>query len=124
MDKAELINTISNHSPKLDPEIKAAWISALRSGVYRQTEGWLNCNGGYCCLGVLAESQNVPKTVEYVYSDVISNYDFGKDASSVNCLLPHGTYGLSQDTMDALAQLNDDHYLSFEEIANIVEEYL
>ena len=54
---------------RIDPEIKAKWLEALRSGEYPQTEGMLqrttplpNAPGfpetpkGYCCLGVLADT--------------------------------------------------------------------
>lgn len=47
----------------MNSKIKARWVEALRSGDYKQTEGYLNVdvyNGsgeddGYCCLGVLCE---------------------------------------------------------------------
>lgn len=50
----------------MNPEIKAKWLEALRSGRYTQTRGVLNrvkpefCAGGYepagmCCLGVLCD---------------------------------------------------------------------
>jgi hypothetical protein len=43
---------------KLKPEVKTAWVEALRSGEYRQGRGSLRIPGGrgkYCCLGVLAD---------------------------------------------------------------------
>jgi len=41
----------------MNPEIKAKWVAALRSGEYRQTDrGVLNDGeGGWCCLGVLCD---------------------------------------------------------------------
>lgn len=46
----------------MNPEIKAQWTAALRSGEHKQTKGRLNRtepNGdipaGYCCLGVLCD---------------------------------------------------------------------
>lgn len=39
----------------MKPEIKAAWIAALRSGEYSQTTGHLRDDVGYCCLGVLCD---------------------------------------------------------------------
>lgn len=46
---------------KMDPELKARWVAALRSGDYEQTTGALreqlrnkNCDG-FCCLGVLSD---------------------------------------------------------------------
>ena len=41
---------------KMNPEVKAKWVEALRSGEYRQTKGYLHRNGGgFCCLGVLCD---------------------------------------------------------------------
>ena len=40
----------------MKPEIKAAWLAALRSGEYRQTTGTLRDSAGaFCCLGVLCD---------------------------------------------------------------------
>jgi hypothetical protein len=41
---------------KMNPEIKARWVAALRSGEYKQTRRKLrDNNGGHCCLGVLCD---------------------------------------------------------------------
>lgn len=40
---------------KMNPEVKARWVAALRSGEYKQTKGVLKKNGGHCCLGVLCD---------------------------------------------------------------------
>lgn len=40
----------------MNPEVKAEWVKALRSGEYKQTKNLLHrVDGGYCCLGVLCE---------------------------------------------------------------------
>lgn len=40
----------------MKPEIKSKWLSALRSGDYKQVDGQLNKGDeGFCCLGVLCE---------------------------------------------------------------------
>ncbi len=31
------------------------WVEALRSGKYKQSQAVLNCDAGFCCLGVLAD---------------------------------------------------------------------
>jgi hypothetical protein len=36
-------------------DIATKWISALRSGQYKQGTGYLNSNVGMCCLGVLCD---------------------------------------------------------------------
>ena len=40
---------------KMNPEIKARWVAALRSGRYQQGQGFLNKDGALCCLGVLCD---------------------------------------------------------------------
>lgn len=39
----------------MNPEVKARWIAALRSGEFPQTRNVLNDEEGFCCLGVLSE---------------------------------------------------------------------
>lgn len=42
----------------MDPEIKAKWLTALRSGEFQQARNMLkNKSGAMCCLGVLAHIQ-------------------------------------------------------------------
>ena len=45
----------------MDPEIKAQWTAALRSGDYIQGKGYLNTNGKFCCVGVLCEIRGMPR---------------------------------------------------------------
>ena len=40
---------------EMDPQIRARWVAALRSGKYEQGIGYLRCDAGLCCLGVLCE---------------------------------------------------------------------
>lgn len=39
----------------MNPEIKAKWLKALRSGEYKQGWGRLHSFDTFCCLGVLCE---------------------------------------------------------------------
>lgn len=42
--------------PKMDPELKARWLTALRSGQYKQGQGKLRSGDEcFCCLGVLGD---------------------------------------------------------------------
>lgn len=40
---------------RLNPEVKAQWVAALRSGEYTQAAGALRNSKGFCCLGVLCD---------------------------------------------------------------------
>lgn len=55
-------------SKKMDPELKARWVAALRSGDYQQVRGWLRATRsdgqlGFCCLGVLCEVAGLRRSV-------------------------------------------------------------
>ena len=39
----------------MKPEVKAAWIAALRSGEYKQGRAQLRTGDQFCCLGVLCD---------------------------------------------------------------------
>ena len=39
----------------MNPEIKAKWVAALRSGEYKQGKRYLKSGDTYCCLGVLCD---------------------------------------------------------------------
>lgn len=39
----------------MNPDIKAQWTAALRSGEYPKTTGTLRTEDGFCCLGVLCD---------------------------------------------------------------------
>jgi hypothetical protein len=39
----------------MKPEVKEAWLKALRSGEYQQATNRLRTNEGFCCLGVLCD---------------------------------------------------------------------
>ncbi len=49
--------TITPHTQKLPPELKAQWTAALRSGTYKQGRAELFRNDSYCCLGVFSHIQ-------------------------------------------------------------------
>lgn len=57
---------------KMDPEVKARWVAALRSGEYRQTKESLKDSRGHCCLGVLCD----------LYAKEAGRSRWGKDLSS------------------------------------------
>lgn len=114
----------------MNPEIKAQWIAALRSGEYEQGIGALHCEGKFCCLGVLCDvavraGQKLQVTrraswVEY-------------DGSGI--FLPRSVIdwaGLNDDDPSITDAQGDDSWLSaqndkertFEEIADLIEAQL
>lgn len=39
----------------MNNEIRDMWVAALRSGKYKQGDGWLRMDDEFCCLGVLCD---------------------------------------------------------------------
>lgn len=122
----------------MNPEVKKKWLTALRSGKYRQGTDCLKQEGAdgrplYCCLGVLCDlyvqevggrfSEPQP---EIVFCDVtgesreaIPPQDVVKWAQ-----LRHAVGNrVEGDELESLANYNDDGH-SFEEIAEIIEAKL
>jgi hypothetical protein len=50
----------NNSLGKLDPDFKAKWVAALRSGDYQQGTGNLDYMGKFCCLGVACRLTDIP----------------------------------------------------------------
>lgn len=140
-------------SDKMNPEIKAKWVAALRSGDYKQGTGVLRSEWDeYCCLGVLcdiAEKEGVPMIVVEPAADgdvsdgiVGAYYYFDGDRDTgdyeITPSFVAGWAGLpsvnpsveltdpyDEDAvvLESLADLNDGGK-SFDEMADIIEEHL
>lgn len=118
----------------MNPEVKAKWLEALRSGEYKQGTGHLNRGRRYCCLGVLCEvaiqeGLNLSVTREGPRENVTAFYNNSAG------LLPEAVVEWAGLTMTnpefftddqeswSLASKNDSG-ATFEEIANLIEEHL
>ncbi len=123
-------------------EARALWIQALRSGEYKQTDGRLcevddgaeDPNPSYCCLCVACE---VFITAEPDMQMVVEDKEHVRHFNGSYATLPldvknwlgmidsAGEYGDSEDEDwdpdTSLAQDNDSHGLTFNEIAAIIE---
>lgn len=118
----------------MNSEIKKLWVSALRSGNYKQGGGalcrWIDGRLTYCCLGVLCEiAVDHDVTAKYKLLDGVHIYG---DASAG---LPEQVQQWADlkytnppvdigDRHTSLIQLNDDDGLSFSQIADIIEAKL
>lgn len=108
---------------KLNPEFKAKWIAALRSGEYQQCHGTMfkEKTGGYCCLGVAA-------CVQHGFN-ITSSINQSKDGASFYDLLPSPIAGgFSNPVAKHLMRMNDGtgdfDETSFPEIANWIDANL
>lgn len=135
----------------MNPEVKAKWIAALRSGNYKQTQYHLRDDYGYCCLGVLcdiyasehqdAEWVDVTDTYkqstvkpenqkEQVFEilnntenlpEVIQNWAAKDVLFYVDINSPDATYKLPRQS---LQNLNDSFRYDFNKIADLIEQQL
>lgn len=105
---------------KLDPEFKAKWIAALRSGEYKQgKDEMLNESGEMCCLAVAAHVCGVSKDNirGHKYPSGLLPADrFKMPLFFQNCRPDDGPW--------RLAVMNDIENKSFSEIADYIEKNL
>lgn len=124
-----------NPGMKMNPELKAKWVEALRSGQYQQGSYHLRSEKDeYCCLGVLCaifpgvtwELRTLPDKGS-VYTAKVSPtelYPDGSIALSSYTYLPRRIseeVGISQMEQQTLGRANDIEQLSFAEIATYIE---
>lgn len=136
----------------MNPEIKAQWTAALRSGEYKQGRRTLAQRddvGGpvyYCCLGVLCELAAQEGLTERTTRDEGRLVNYGghgaflpggvmswADIESESPLVPSAVLADDHplkkdlkkygDTSVSLAALNDEG-LSFEQIADLIDTHL
>lgn len=104
-------------------EMKKAWVSALRSGKYRQGNGFLCRTDSYCCLGVLAD---------LLAEKGEGSWDIGEPGAR---LKTYNTTGFSSGsflpgtvvapaTQSQLSHMNDSGHKTFADIADYIEERL
>jgi hypothetical protein len=113
----------------MNPEIKAKWVAALRSGEYKQGRGNLrDKDNAFCCLGVLCDILDNTKWQDS-YDEKL--YSYGNDIETAGIPPQAGNFpfeALGKFTNKAgeiinLSLLNDSGS-SFEEIADIIEKHL
>lgn len=123
---------------KMNPDIKARWVAALRAGDYKQGRGYLRVNDKFCCLGVLcdvyAKDQGSewrrPADCEVYRAPTGRNTIMLPDAvaawaglDSQDPLVPVRRRDATREELTALSVLNDSRR-SFKTIANLIEAHL
>jgi hypothetical protein len=116
----------------MDPDIKAKWLEALRSGKYQQAREKLYDRGSYCCLGVLcraigAEFQEFNEPDDDRYYDnapVLDGINLAdSDAQELSRSFLRRV-GLSEEVQGRLIIMNDDQQAPFLTIAEYIEKSL
>lgn len=127
----------------MKPEVKKEWIELLRSGEIKQANGALNINGDMCCLGVLCEVHRRHHAQSYFWRersegvrkeesgthDYLRRCGFLPDKVTKWAELDQSDPSISYPNKNgpytyALSDLNDELKLTFEQIADLVEEQL
>jgi hypothetical protein len=135
---------------KLNPDVKKAWLAALRSGEYQQGKGVLRSeNDRFCCLGVLCDLAARARLVTFD-ADNVAYVSVALPTDRSTGMLPQTVArwaGLTSDQggVDAdprvevpnrytaagggsyrmsLSVVNDELNYDFHQIANLIEEYL
>jgi len=119
----------------MNQNIKQRWIAALRSGEYKQGDGYLaefqDGSYHYCCLGVLYEIAVADGVINSSLSPM-DDYDGNYGSSKSHSYLPDEVIDWAElrsnnpwiaNSSNTLAGFNDSG-ASFEEIANIIERDL
>jgi hypothetical protein len=111
---------------KMNPELQARWVAALRSGSYKQGRGslWRSDSNTYCCLGVLCDISGMGEWVS-PNSGAMMGYQFGNELSQFSLVHPIlDAVDLNFVEVNELISLNDAGGLSFNEIADHIEDNL
>jgi hypothetical protein len=109
------------------------WVAALRSGDYLQTQGALHKDDGYCCLGVVCEISKLGEWVRAEFHEVVEDphytYQIGYEAEHTHLPEPvrewlgvNSPNPLIKGNLHSIAA-NDSQGLSFNEIADLLEDY-
>jgi len=107
---------------KMNPKVKAKWLRALRSGKYKQGYYRLKLKNKFCCLGVLCDVVQKDTKLEWEKAP-----PFGEKFGDKFDFLPKQVRqfaGVTCSTQQVLIKKNDQHGLSFVDIANWIQENL
>ena len=119
-----------NKRYKLPREFTKEWLTALRSGEYKQTSGSLYNiqDQGYCCIGVAARIKyplHYLKNKNNKYAGVLqgNKKSIHSDTKYKLSKIPQELQGSVDESqlVQQLVDLNDDEGYSFEEIAEWIE---
>jgi len=117
----------------MNPEVKQKWLTALRSGEYKQSQQKLKTTEGYCCLGVLCDIHAKEGLGEWVDKGEHFSYRGLQETQTLNGTLPvsvrgwagisyNGQLNTNVEDKHSLIALNDFSGYDFNEIAEVIEE--
>ena len=106
---------------KISLQDKSDWITALKSGKYKQGKGVLNREDKeFCCLGVLCELQMKPEMLEKIKHNEF-NFSYSKAWTNLPSALLNKFHTSNRDSIiKELISMNDGDS-GFNEIAEYIE---
>lgn len=116
----------------MNPEIKARWVAALRSGEYKQGKNKLCSDGKFCCLGVLCDLYSKDHSVEpgQWADNGTGKWYFGSKYALPTPVIEWAETGTNSPMVkllthkDYLAALNDAGTHNFNDLADLIEAQL
>lgn len=108
----------------MNTEIKQKWLTALRSGEYKQGRGNLHYKDEYCCLGVLCDLHAKETNSEWTNHDDYPYKYFYSTQLLPQQVCEWSGIDISLTVERDLICLNDSAGKSFNEIADFIEEKL
>ena len=123
---------------KINPEFKAKWVEALRSGKYTQGTSLLKQYSNkdqvvHCCLGVACEVAGIPSKVTknrpivFIFEDGTPQgeiYELPLDFAEKMGLEGKNPEVVIKGVRVNLTRCNDGLKMTFEEIADLIESQL
>jgi len=109
-------------NPITEEEVRT-WVANLRSGNFKQGNGYLNANESYCCLGVLGKDNLVPADIGHPMYAVEGYMASSQCTLSGNTLTgSHVEFKMPHRLQARYYGLNDSEEKSFAEIADAIEQ--
>ena len=111
----------------MNTQIKELWLASLRSGEYTQCQGQLKDYRGYCCLGVLTDLYLKEHNKEWEYNEEISCYQHEQSFGVLNKdvrIWAGLEFQNPKISGKHLSDYNDLFGYNFNEIADLIENYL
>ena|SRR6188768_1756975 len=118
-----------NKQLRMDPEVKARWVKALRSGEYVQVQDRLRKGSKHCCLGVLCDLYTKESGKRWGFSGMKWRdiFDFADLPGPEVCIwagLPDENPVVRIGKAKRALSGHNDNGAPFAEIADAIEEQL
>lgn len=112
---------MKNKTYQLPKEFAEKWVRELRSGKYKQIQNTLCKDGGYCCLGVAGKMVGLSDELMRDYDDLF--YTAIPQDKFPSQFFENGSdYPHEKDMQAVFAELNDEQKMSFNQIADWIEQ--